>query len=432
MSRLASWLQVDAASPFSLANIPFGIISRTTGGTRSAAVAIGEFAIDLRELVNGGAFALLHVEQDNLHVLKHDTLNEFASLGQLSHEKFRKYIQDLLRCDTPYPQLLRDNEELRRGAIIGRAEVQNHLPLHIGDYTDFYASLNHAYNVGVLFRGKDNALQPNYKHLPVGYHGRASSVMVSGQPVQRPNGQILPAPGAKNPIYSACKKLDMEVELAAFVCGGNEIGCPISIAEASRHIFGYVLMNDWSARDIQAWEYVPLGPFNSKNFATTISPWVVLAGALEPFRIANMRRQDDDTAVLPYLREDGDTGFDIDIKVELKTSTGRHEISRTNASNLLYSFNQMIAHHTSTGCNMRSGDLLGSGTISGDSVGSFGSFLEITQNGKVPIALGNDSSRTFLEDRDELIMTGVAGGENGYVGFGECRGKVVAARQIPF
>jgi len=303
--------------------------------------------------------------------------------------------------------------------------------MRIGDYTDFYAGINHAFNVGTLFRGADNALQPNYKHLPVGYHGRASSVVVSGTALHRPHGQILANPTAKPqvPMFSPSKKLDIELELAAFVSKSSKLGERIPAADAEEYIFGLVLMNDWSARDIQAWEYVPLGPFGSKNFGTVISPWVVLPDALAPYRTAALNA-DDREELLPYLRESSrDTVYDIPLKVQLKAAGSDviTTICETNAKNLLYSFPQMLAHHSVTGCNMNTGDLLGSGTISGKTPNSMGSLLEQTKNGKEPVALADGSSRHFLEDGDEIIISGACGKEGGYVGFGECRGAILPA-----
>jgi fumarylacetoacetase len=328
---------------------------------------------------------------------------------------------------------LKEKKTLQDQVLYHLSEVTTHLPMKIGDYTDFYAGLNHAFNVGVLFRGPDNALQPNYKHLPVGYHGRASSVVVSGTPIRRPNGQILvdPAKTPKVPAFSPCEKLDFELELGAFICKSNKMGDPVSIDKAEEHIFGYVLMNDWSARDIQAWEYVPLGPFNSKNFGTTISPWVVLADALEPFRSIGLDGGSREQ-VLPYLREKRkENMFDIKLGVELRSERGSSSvITRTSGKNLLFSFPQMLAHHTSTGCNMNVGDLLGSGTISGTEAGSQGSLLEQTENGKKPITLTDREQQTFLQDGDEVVLRGVCGGKGAYVGFGDCRGRVLPALQF--
>ena len=319
MSTLRSWLSIPRGSHFSLANIPFGIISTASSKAPRVAVAIGDHALDLEVFAANNGFSALSTIQPHQAVFSQPTLNAFAALGRPIHSVVRKYIQSVFAEDTPYPEVLKTNPSLQKQAIYPLKEVQTHLPFKIGDYTDFYAGLNHAYNVGVLFRGPANALQPNYKHLPVGYHGRASSVVVSGTPIRRPNGQILENPTAekKVPSFSPCRKLDIELELGAFVCKANNMGEPISIGEAEESLFGVVLMNDWSARDIQAWEYVPLGPFNAKNFGTTISAWVVLAEALEPFLAKGL---ENDSELLPYLREKKtDNVYDIKLQVDLKS-----------------------------------------------------------------------------------------------------------------
>jgi fumarylacetoacetase len=381
-----------------------------------------------------GGFSQLPSIEQHIHVFSQPTLNEFAALGRPVHRQVREYLQSIFREDTPHPELLKSNSELQRTALFPRKDVTNHLPLRIGDYTDFYAGLNHAFNVGVLFRGADNALQPNYKHLPVAYHSRASSVVVSGTPVRRPNGQILANPAAtpKVPIFSPCKRLDIELELAVFVAKGNKLGDPIPIDQAEDHLFGVVLMNDWSARDIQAWEYVPLGPFNAKNFATTITPWVVLMDALEAFRTTGLDGGNRDS-LLPYLREKTpENVYGIELEFELTNSGGSPTIvSRTNSRNLLYSFPQMLAHHSVTGCNMNPGDLLGSGTISGSQQGEHGSLLECTDGGKQPIKLADGTERVFLQDGDRVVLRGRCGKEGSFVGFGDCTATILPAHPIP-
>ncbi|EEQ87281.2 fumarylacetoacetase [Blastomyces dermatitidis ER-3] len=430
LTMASSWLHIPKESPFSLANIPFGIISTTASPNPRPAVAIGDHALDLFVFSSGGGFSQLSSFQQHLDVFAQPTLNDFAALGRPVHRQVREYLQAVFKEDTPFPEVLKANENLKQSALVLRKDATNHLPLSIGDYTDFYAGLNHAYNVGVLFRGPDNALQPNYKHLPVGYHGRASSVILSGQPIRRPNGQILANPAAtpKEPIFSPCKKLDIELELAVFVAQGNKLGEPIPIDKAEDHLFGVVLMNDWSARDIQAWEYVPLGPFNAKNFATTITPWVVLMDALEPFRAQGL---EPGNPLLPYLQEKkAENVYDIPLEVHLVANGKVTKIAESNSKNLLYSFSQMLAHHSITGCNMRTGDLLGSGTISGDRSGTLGSLLENTNGGKNPIRLADGSERVFLQDGDEVILRGACGKEGSYVGFGDCTGVIIPAPQI--
>lgn len=428
-----SWFQISKDSPFSLANIPFGVISTKSSSTPRPAIAIGDYALDLFAFASAGGFSKLPSFEPHIDVFAQSTLNDFAELGRPVHREVREYIQAIFSSNTPYPEILKSNDTLQKMALIHRSDVINHVPMHIGDYTDFYAGLNHAYNVGALFRGPDNALQPNYKHLPVGYHGRASSVVVSGSAVRRPNGQILvnPADTQKVPTFTACKKLDIELELAAFVCKKNKLGEPVPIDKAEDHLFGVVLMNDWSARDIQAWEYVPLGPFNAKNFATTISPWVVLMDALEPFRTKGLEAGDRGS-LLPYLREKNPANvYDIRLQFDLRPAGGdKATISKTSATNLLYSFPQMLTHHTITGCNMNPGDLLGSGTISGTEPGTLGSLLENTQGGKVPVKLPDGTERVFLQDGDEVILQGICGQEGSYVGFGDCVGKIEPALNL--
>ncbi|OKL56245.1 Fumarylacetoacetase [Talaromyces atroroseus] len=435
---MASWLSIPVDSHFSLANIPFGIISTSKSSVPVPAIAIGNYALDLSTFTKAQGFSSLPSFHPHLDVFHQSTLNGFAALGRPVHRQVREYLQAVFKNDTPFPSVLKENAALQREALIPLSEVTNHLPLQIGDYTDFYAGRNHAFNLGCLFRGPENALQPNYNSLPVGYHGRASSVVVSGTPIVRPTGQILTNPTAtpKIPVFMPCKRLDIELELAAFVSTGNKLGQPVPIDKAEDHIFGLVLMNDWSARDIQAWEYVPLGPFNAKNFATTITPWVVLIDALEPFRAQGLEPGNRDS-LLPYLREKRpDNVFDIKLEFELRHSKedAPTRISTTNATNLLYSFSQMLAHHTITGCNLRTGDLLGSGTISGKEPKTQGSLLEHTNGGKEPITLSDGTTkRIFLEDGDEVILRAVAGDVDGaYVGFGECIGSIAPAVNFTF
>ncbi|KAF2158228.1 fumarylacetoacetate hydrolase FahA [Myriangium duriaei CBS 260.36] len=432
-SPLKSWLSIPPRSPFSIANIPFGIITHAKSPDPHTAVAIGEYALDLDIFTAQNGFSGLSIIQPHQTVFSSPTLNDFAALGKPMHSAVRKYIQSVFLESTPFPKVLKDNKKLQEEALIPLKDVKNHVPMQIGDYTDFYAGLNHAYNVGVMFRGPANALQPNYKHLPVGYHGRASSVVVSGTPIRRPNGQILENPAAekKVPVFSKCKKLDIELELGAFLCKGNEMGHNVPLSEAEDYIFGLVLLNDWSARDIQAWEYVPLGPFNAKNFASTISPWVVLTEALEPFKTSGMA---NDVETLPYLQEGQAKNFyDINLQVDLTTGSGKSStIGKVSATNLLFSFHQMLAHHSIGGCPMNVGDLLGSGTISGKEVNERGALLEQTDNGKNPISVDGEK-RSFLEDGDSVTLRGYCGDQDGgLVGFGDCEGTILEAVQLKF
>jgi fumarylacetoacetase len=319
MTSLRSWFSIPRGSHFSLANIPFGIISTASSSSPRVAVAIGDHALDLGAFAANNGFSRLSTIQPHQAVFSEPSLNAFAVLGRPMHSVVRKYIQTVFLDETPYPDVLKSNLDLQKQVLIPLKEIIAHLPFKIGDYTDFYAGLNHAYNCGVIFRGPENALQPNYKHMPVGYHGRASSVVPSGTPIRRPNGQLLLNPTADKrvPTLAPCKKLDIELELGAFVCGSNPQGTPIPIEKAEENLFGVVLMNDWSARDIQAWEYVPLGPFGAKNFGTTISTWVVLADALDPFKTKGLENEEE---VLPYLREKDDNSvYDISLEVDIKS-----------------------------------------------------------------------------------------------------------------
>ena len=434
MAPLKSWFKVDPKSHFSLHNIPFGIISTPQNPQPRAATAIGDHALDLHEFSQQNGFSALSVIQPHQKAFSQSTLNAFAALGRPIHRVVREYLQSVLLENGPFPDILQNNQQLQQNVLMPLKDCKMHLPMFINDYTDFYAGLNHAYNVGVLFRGPQNALQPNYKHLPVGYHGRASSVVVSGTPIRRPNGQIVTNPAAerKEPVFSECKKLDIELELGCFVCKPSSLGQPIRIEDAPEHLFGVVLMNDWSARDIQAWEYVPLGPFNSKNFGTTISPWVVLMDALEPFATEGLT---NDTKLLPYLDEkDRKSNYAIDLSVSITTPSGNtSNIGKTSAKNLLFSFPQMLAHHTIGGCPFNVGDLMGSGTISGEPKSEKGCLLEQTDNGKTDITLEGGETRKFLEDGDTITITGVCGNENGaLVGFSECVGRIEPSLNIQF
>ncbi|KAH9890261.1 hypothetical protein F4778DRAFT_753140 [Xylariomycetidae sp. FL2044] len=421
---MSSWVPgISPDSPFSLANIPFGIVSTPEDASPHPAVAIGDYVLDLKVLASApGLSGLLQVDSG---VFSRSTLNPFASLGRQVHRHVRKTIQDLLSEESSHPDILKDNEDLREKSLIPRDKVTMHLPMEIGDYTDFYAGYHHAYAVGVMFRGPDNALQPNYTHLPVGYHGRSSSIVVSGTPISRPYGQIIldPAAEPKQPTTAPSRRLDIELELGCFLA---KPGSSIKIKDAEDHIFGYVLLNDWSARDIQTWEYVPLGPFNGKNFATTISPWVVLADALEPFRTKGI---ENPTPLQDYLREGrDDTVFDIGLEVDLETPEGdTATICTTSSKHLMWSFPQMIAHHSLGGCLMRTGDLLGSGTISGKGSRERGSLLEMSEGGKKDIMLYGMNVRRFLKDGDQVTMRGICGKPGQMVGFGDCVGRIQGA-----
>jgi fumarylacetoacetase len=319
MPALRSWFAIPRGSHFSLANIPFGIISTAASTSPRVAVAIGDHALDLEAFAAHNGFSALSTIQPHQAVFSEPALNAFAALGRPMHSVVRKYLQSVFAEDTPYPDVLKNNPALQKQALIPLQHVQTRLPFNIGDYTDFFVGLNHAYNCGVMFRGPADALNPNYKYLPVGYHGRASSIVPSGTPIRRPHGQFLPNPSAseKVPVYTQIKKLDYELELGAFVCTPNNMGEPVPIGNAEDNLFGLVMLNDWSARDVQSWEYIPLGPFNAKNFGSSISTWVVLMDALEPFKVKGI---ENDKQILPYLKEKDDkTVYDIQLKVDLKS-----------------------------------------------------------------------------------------------------------------
>ncbi|HHL71956.1 MAG TPA: fumarylacetoacetase, partial [Bacteroidetes bacterium] len=349
--------------------------------------------------------------------------NTFMALGPDTWRAVRAEVSRLLRHDTPD---LRDNAELRANCLLPAREVTMLLPVEIGDYTDFYSSKEHAVNVGTMFRGPEKALMPNWLHLPVGYHGRASSVVLSGTPVRRPVGQTRPDEN-QPPVFGPSRLVDFELEMGYFIGPGNELGSPIAIDRAHEHIFGMVLVNDWSARDIQKWEYVPLGPFLAKNFATTISPWVVSLDALEPFRCAGPVQEPEP---LPYLRSSGDRAYDIALEVCLQPGDGAAErICLSNFKYMYWNIAQHVAHHTVTGCNLRTGDLLASGTISGPTPESYGSMLELAWRGTKPIELAGGQKRSFLEDGDTVIMRGWCEKDGVRIGFGEASGTLLPARE---
>ena len=416
---LKSFIEVSGDSHFSIQNLPFGVFRPRQGEARIG-VAIGDLVLDLSVLGELGHFD--SPELTDRHLFSQASLNAFLALGRPAWRKAREVIQHLLAADTP---TLRDDAELRRRAFHAQKDVVMQLPARIGDYTDFYSSYHHAHNVGTMLRGPENALMPNWKWLPVAYHGRASSIVVSGADVRRPHGQIKP-PEASAPVYSSTKSFDFELEMAFLIGPSNALGEPVPIDHASNHIFGFVLMNDWSARDIQAWEYQPLGPFLAKNFCTSISPWVVTLDALEPFR-KTLPAQDP--APLAYLRAKDDFTFDIELEATLRTAEmeSPHVVTRTNFRNLYWSVSQQLAHHTVGGCNLQPGDLLASGTISGPTDESRGCMLELTWRGANPLKLPNGGARKWLEDGDTLTISGWCNGDGYRVGFGEVSGRVIGA-----
>ncbi len=417
LAAVRSFVHVAPDSHFPIQNLPFGVFRPARGSRPRVGVAIGDLVLDLAVLEEAGAFAGTGLTGRN--AFARGDLNGLLALGRVAWRRARATVQQLLRADEPR---LRDDQALRDAALHSRNAVEMLLPVTVGDYTDFYSSKEHATNVGTMFRGPDNALQPNWLHLPVGYHGRASSLVISGTPVRRPHGQIMPE-GAAGPELGPSRLLDFELETGFFVGAGNALGEPVPVDRAEEHIFGMVLVNDWSARDVQKWEYVPLGPFLGKSFATSVSPWVVTLDALEPFRCAAPVQ---DPAPLPYLRDRSDAAYDIHLEVHLATSSMPvpHRIAVSNTRFLYWSMAQQLAHHTCNGCNLRPGDLLASGTISGPEPGSYGSLLELTWRGTRPLPLPDGSQRRFLEDGDTVTMTGWCQGDGYRVGFGEVSGTV--------
>lgn len=411
-----SWLHVDKGSDFPIQNIPFGVFLTKddiiTIGTR-----IGEFAIDLGAFHQLGYFEGIPLTDD---MFMQDSLNDFIADGRKTWRLVRNRIADVFDETN---SKLRDNKKHRDIIIFDIDEVEMIMPVDVGDYTDFYSSKEHATNVGMMFRGKENALMPNWLHIPVGYHGRSSSIVVSGTNIRRPLGQIIPQ-GESKPILAPTQMLDMEIETAFITTSANNLGEPIPVNEAYEHIFGMVLFNDWSARDIQKWEYVPLGPFLGKNFASTVSPWIVTLDALEPFRCEGPKQEIEP---LPYLKETRkDTTFNIHIKAELITENGNKTLlSTTNFKYLYWTMAQQLAHHSINGCNLRAGDMLGSGTISGPNKENFGSMLELSWGGKEPILLNDGSNRVFFNDGDTVLLSGYCENEKVRIGFGACGGKIL-------
>ena len=415
---LRSFIPVDAASDFPIQNLPYGVFSTAASPTPRVGVAIGDYVLDLAVLEAEGMIDLTPA----FDVFPQPSINAFMALGPKIWSRTRARISELLRHDHPQ---LRDDKFLRERALVPMADVILHLPIAVSGYTDFYSSKEHATNVGVMFRGKDNALQPNWLHMPIGYNGRASTVVVSGTRVRRPRGQLKP-PSADLPSFGPCKRLDFELEMGVVVGQASAVGEMLTEAQAEAMIFGFVLLNDWSARDIQQWEYVPLGPFQAKAFATSISPWVVTREALEPFRIQGPAQ---DPAPLPYLQQVLPNNYDLRLDVALRAAPDNEgrRICQTNFKYMYWSSVQQLVHHASSGCAMNVGDLLGSGTISGPEKDQRGSLLEISWNGTEPVELAGDVRRTFLDDGDSLAMRGWCQGDGYRVGFGEVEGTIVAA-----
>ncbi len=410
-----SWLDIPAQSDFPIQNIPFGVyITRNdviTIGTR-----IGNYAIDLGTLQQLNYFEGIELTED---LFLQDNLNDFISAGKITWRLVRNRIADIFDATNAK---LRDNAAHRAQIICAVDEVEMQLPVQIGDYTDFYSSKEHATNVGMMFRDPANALLPNWLHIPVGYHGRSSTIVPSGIPVHRPMGQTLPA-GEESPVFGPSRLIDFELEMAFITTDANVMGENIPVHEAEDYIFGMVLLNDWSARDIQKWEYVPLGPFLAKNFASSISPWIVTMDALEPYRT---KGPNQDPTPLPYLQQKGKHAFDIQLEVAIQSENAEATVvSQSNFKYMYWSMSQQLAHHTSNGCRVNSGDMMGSGTISGPTPSSYGSMLELTWGGKNPVKLADGSERKFINDNDTVIMKAHCENLEVRIGFGEVSSKLL-------
>jgi fumarylacetoacetase len=418
-ARHTSWVDVDPGSDFPIQNLPYGVFRRGSGPP-SVGAAIGDLVLDLAELHRAGKFTDTPVAGGN--VFDRDALNDFMGMGRPAWSAVRRRIHELLGADCAE---LRDDAALKAKALVLQDDVGMLLPARIGDYTDFYSSIEHAMNMGKMFRDPDNALLPNWRHLPVGYNGRASSIVVSGTGIRRPHGQTK-GDDAEAPTFGPSRLLDIELEMGFFTGPGNALGEPIPVDRAAEHIFGMVLVNDWSARDIQKWEYVPLGPFLGKSFGTSISPWVVTLDALEPFRCTPPPQG---PRPLPYLRASEDWAYDIGLEVALQTASMPEPatVSRTNFKGMYWTVVQQLAHQTVNGTNVRPGDLYASGTVSGPTEDSCGSLLELTWRGTRPIRLPGGEERKFLEDGDSVILRGACRGDGYRVGFGEVRGIVLPA-----
>ncbi|MEY3239434.1 MAG: fumarylacetoacetase [Bacteroidota bacterium] len=410
MSKLNTWVSIPNNSDFSIHNLPFGVFS-IGNSTKSLGIAIGAHIVDLHYWSQLGCFKEITLQND---VFAAETLNNFISLGKTVTNAIRNKVQEIL-CNPESP--LKNDPR----ALVAQSEATMHLPVAIGDYTDFYSSIEHATNVGKMFRDPANALLPNWRHLPVGYHGRASSIVVSGTPIRRPHGQVLPK-GEEIPVFQASARLDFELEMAFIIGKESALGDTISTTEAEDYIFGMVLFNDWSARDIQQWEYVPLGPFLGKNFGSSISPWVVTLEALAPFRVQGPAQEPQP---LPYLESAGMNNYDIALEVAIQPEDALETIvSRSNFKYMYWNMAQQLAHHTVNGCNVRVGDMMASGTISGHTEDSYGSMLELSWMGTKPLKMADGSERTFIRNNDTVIMRGAAARGDVRVGFGEVSGKI--------
>ena len=416
----ASWLHVDPHSDFPIQNIPFGVFL-TRDDVITIGTRIGDTAIDLGALHQLGYFDGIPLTED---IFLQDTLNDFIADGLQTWRAVRNRIAELFDANNPS---LKSNIQHKNTVLFRLDEIEMKLPVQIGDYTDFYASKEHATNVGTMFRGKENALMPNWLHLPVGYHGRSSSIIPSNTPIRRPKGQTLP-PASKAPVFGPSKAVDFELEMAFITTDANELGDTISIESAESYIFGLLLFNDWSARDIQRWEYVPLGPFLGKNFASSVSPWIVTLDALEPFRVASPKQSPEP---LPYLQFKGSKSFDIHLEVAIQPEDSKETVvTRSNFKYMYWNINQQLAHHTINGCNINAGDMMASGTISGNNHEAYGSMLELSWKGTKPILMPDGSERKFLLDNDCLIMKAHCQAKEYRIGFGEVKTKILPAKEL--
>lgn len=416
---LKSWIEVQPHSDFPIQNLPFGVF-KTAQSSERVGVRIGDFVIDLKAL-----FVLGYLENLQFELMDFDTpyLNTLMEKGKKGTRELRNRISKLL--DANFMDLQKNEHHVGQ-VLIPIDQVEMCMPVKIGDYTDFYSSREHATNVGTMFRDPANALLPNWLWIPVGYHGRASSVILSGQDVYRPKGQIKPDPNA-DPIFAPCRNLDFELETAFITYDGKALGDSISTAEAEDYIFGMCLFNDWSARDIQTWEYVPLGPFLAKNFASSISPWIVTMDALEPFKCEGPKQE---PKVLSYLEFEGQKSYDIKLSVYMQPENGAENlICSSNQKYMYWNMAQQLAHHTVNGCNIKCGDLMGSGTISGPTPDSYGSMLELAWKGTKPLKLSDGTERRFILDNDTVIMRGHCEKDGVRVGFGEVKAKILPAKQ---
>tara|TARA_Y100000588_G_scaffold79992_1_gene83751 strand:+ start:1743 stop:2978 length:1236 start_codon:yes stop_codon:yes gene_type:complete len=411
---METWIDIPKNSDFSIHNIPFGIFS-TKDSKKRVGIAIGDMILDLKLSSDLGVFDNLSFD---FNIFENEYLNDFISLGKSITNNVRLIIQNELSDSS---SVLRNHNNL----LIKQSDAELHLPLKIGDYTDFYSSIEHATNIGSMFRDPSNPLLPNWKHIPVGYHGRASSIIVSGIDIYRPKGQVL-LPENKTPSFQLSSRVDFELEMGFIIGKNSNLGESISTSDAEDYIFGKVLFNDWSARDIQKWEYVPLGPFLGKSFASSMSPWVVTLEALELFRIEGPKQN---PKVLPYLQYNGLKNYDINLEVAIHPDNSKESIvSSSNFKYMYWNMSQQLSHHTINGCNLNIGDLMASGTISGKDKGSYGSMLELSWGGKKPVILDDGNSRVFINDNDTVIMRGYCEKDGKRVGFGEVRTKLLESK----